>query len=79
MTPKSKGPALPIPGLGEFRRYALTQRVQMNNITMHGSITVNGRTVVVHVGDGEATATVDGARFNVRSLWQLYQLLRLLV
>ena len=51
----------------------------MNHITMHGSLTVNGRTVVVHVGDGEATATVDGARFNVRSLWQLYQLLRLLV
>ena len=51
----------------------------MNNITMHGSLTVNGRTVIVHVGDGEATATVDDARFNVRSLWQLYQLLRLLV
>ncbi|WP_317392673.1 hypothetical protein [Slackia piriformis] len=51
----------------------------MNNITMHGSLTVNGRTVVVHVGDGEATATVDGARFNVCSLWQLYQPLRLLV
>lgn len=35
----------------------------MNHITMHGSLTV----------------AVDGARFNVRSLWQLYQLLRLLV
>ena len=34
----------------------------MNHITMHGSLTVNGRTVIVHVG-----------------LWQLYQLLRLLV
>lgn len=52
---------------------------EMNHITMHGSLTVNGRTVIVHVGDGEATATVDDARFNVRSLWQLYQLLRLLV
>lgn len=51
----------------------------MNHITIHGGITVNGRTVIVHVGDGEADATVDGARFNVRSLWQLYQLLRLLV
>lgn len=38
----------------------------MNRITMHGGITVNGCTVVVHVGDGEATATVDGARFNMR-------------
>ena len=46
---------------------------------MHGSLTVNGRTVIVHVGDGEANATVDGTHFNVRSLWQLYQLLRLLV
>ncbi len=36
---------------------------EMNHITMHGSLTV----------------AVDGARFNVRSLWQLYQLLRLLV
>ena len=44
---------------------------------MHGSLTVNGRTVIVHVGD--ANATVDGTHFNVRSLWQLYQLLRLLV
>ncbi len=34
---------------------------------------VNGRTVIVHVGDGEANATVDGTHFNVRSLWQLYQ------
>lgn len=50
-----------------------------NHITMHGSLTVNGRTVIVHVGDGEANATVDGTHFNVRSLWQLYQLLRLLV
>ena len=32
----------------------------MNHITMHGSLTVNGRTVIVHVGDGEANATVDG-------------------
>ncbi|WP_277347682.1 hypothetical protein [Bifidobacterium moraviense] len=40
---------------------------------------MNRCTVVVHVGDGEAFATVDGTRFNVRSLWQLYQLLRLLV
>ncbi len=47
----------------------------MNHITMHGSLTVNGRTVIVHMGDGEANAT----HFNVRSLWQLYQLLRLLV
>ena len=46
----------------------------MNHITMHGSLTVNG-----HMGDGEANATVDGTHFNVRSLWQLYQLLRLLV
>ena len=46
---------------------------------MRGSLTVNGRTVIVHVGDGEANATVDGTHFNVRSLWQLYQLLRLLV
>ena len=44
---------------------------------MHGSLTVNGRTVIVHVGGGNAT--VDGTPFNVRSLWQLYQLLRLLV
>ena len=44
-----------------------------------GSLTVNGRTVIVHMGDGEANATVDGTHFNVRSLWQLYQLLRLLV
>lgn len=51
----------------------------MNRITMHGGLTVNGRTVIVHVGDGEACATVDGMHFNVRSLWQLYQLLRLLV
>ncbi len=51
----------------------------MNHITMHGSLTVNGRTVIVHVGDGEVNATVDGTHFNVRSLWQLYQLLRLLV
>lgn len=43
----------------------------MNHITMHGSLTVNGRTVIVHVGDGEANATVDGTHFNVRSLWQL--------
>lgn len=49
----------------------------MNHITMHGSLAVNGRTVIVHVGDGEANATVDGTHFNVRSLWQLYQLLRL--
>lgn len=48
----------------------------MNHITMHGSLTVNGRTVIVHMGDGEANATVDGTHFNVRSLWQLYQLLR---
>ena len=51
----------------------------MNHITMHGSLTVNGRTVIVHMGDGEANATVDGTHFNVRSLWQLYLLLRLLV
>ena len=51
----------------------------MNRITMHGGLTVNGRTVFVHVGDGEACATVDGMHFTVRSLWQLYQLLRLLV
>lgn len=51
----------------------------MNHITMHGSRIVNGRTVIVHVGDGEANVTVDGTHFNVRSLWQLYQLLRLLV
>ena len=51
----------------------------MNHITMHVGLTVNGRTVIVHVGDGEACATVDGMHFNVRSLWQLYQLLRLLV
>lgn len=51
----------------------------MNNITIHGSLTVNGRIVIVHMGDSEAFAAVDGARFNVRSLWQLYQLLRLLV
>ncbi|RSX51034.1 hypothetical protein [Bifidobacterium samirii] len=40
---------------------------------------MNGRTVIVHLGDHEATATVDGTHFNVRSLWQLYQLLRMLV
>ena len=51
----------------------------MNHITMHGTLSVNGRSVIVHVGDGEAFATVDGTRFNVRGLWQLYQLLRLLV
>lgn len=28
----------------------------MNHITMHGSLTVNGRTVIVHMGDGEANA-----------------------
>lgn len=38
----------------------------MNRITMHGGLTVNGRTVIVHVGDGEACATVDGMHFNVR-------------
>lgn len=60
--------------------YAFTTKgYEMNHITIHGSITVNGRTVVVHVDDGEATATVDGARFNVRGPWQLCQLLRLLV
>ena len=32
---------------------------------------MNGRTVIVHMGDGEANATVDGTHFNVRSLWQL--------
>lgn len=51
----------------------------MNHITMHGTLTVNGHTVIVHIGDHEATATVDGTRFNVCSVWQLYQLLRLLV
>ena len=51
----------------------------MNRNTMHGTLTVNGRTVTVHVGDHEANATVDGTHFNVRSLWQFYQLLRLLV
>lgn len=51
----------------------------MNHITMHGTLTVNGRTVIVHVGDREATATVDGTPFNVCNVWQLYQLLRLLV
>lgn len=51
----------------------------MNHITMHGTLTVNGRNVIVHVGDGEAFATVDGAHFKVRGLWQFYQLLRLLV
>ena len=56
-----------------------TKGYEMNHITMHGSLTVNGRTVIVHVGDGEANVTVDGTHFNVRSLWQLYQLLRLLV
>lgn len=51
----------------------------MNSITIHGSLTVNGRIVIVHMDDNEAFATGDGARFNVRSMWQLYQLLRLLV
>ncbi|MBT1170834.1 hypothetical protein [Bifidobacterium sp. SO4] len=51
----------------------------MKHITMHGTLTVNGRTVIIHMGDQEATATVDGTLFNVCSLWQLYQLLRLLV
>lgn len=51
----------------------------MNHITMHGGLTVNGRTVIVHVACSEACAMVDGTHFNVRSLWQLYQLLRLLV
>ena len=51
----------------------------MNHITMHGTLTVNGRTVIVHLGGHEAMATVDGTHFNVRSLWQLYQLLRMLV
>ena len=32
---------------------------------MHGSLTVNGRTVIVHVGDGEANATVDGTHFTL--------------
>lgn len=36
----------------------------MNHITMHGSLTVNGRTVIVHMGDGEANATVDGTHFR---------------
>ena len=43
----------------------------MNHITMHGSLTVNGRTVIVHVGDGEANATVDGTHFNVRVFRQV--------
>lgn len=51
----------------------------MNHITMHGTLSVNGRTVIVHLGDREASVTVDGTHFTVRSLWQLYQLLRLLV
>ncbi|KFI55319.1 hypothetical protein [Bifidobacterium callitrichos] len=51
----------------------------MKHITVHGSLCVNGRSVVVRMGDGEMSATVDGTRFNVCSLWQLYQLLRLLV
>lgn len=46
-----------------YRLTPLTKGYEMNHITMHGSLTV----------------AVDGARFNVRSLWQLYQLLRLLV
>ena len=62
-----------------YRLTPLTKGYEMNHITMHGGLTVNGRTVIVHVGDGEANATVDGTHFNVRSLWQLYQLLRLLV
>lgn len=62
-----------------YRLTPLTKGCEMNHITMHGGLTVNGRTVIVHVGDGEACATVDGMHFNVRSLWQLYQLLRLLV
>ena len=51
----------------------------MKHITIHGSLTVNGRTVIVHVGDHEAFATVDGTRFTVCNVWQLYQLLRLIV
>ena len=62
-----------------YRLTPLTKGYEMNHITMHGGLTVNGRTVIVHVGDGEACATVDGMHFIVRSLWQLYQLLRLLV
>ena len=51
----------------------------MKHITVHGSLYVNGRSVVVCMGDSEMSATVVGTRFNVCSLWQLYQLLRLLV
>lgn len=51
----------------------------MNHITMHGSLTVNGHVVIVHVGDSETFATVDGTRFTVCTVWQLYQLLRLLM
>ena len=79
--PIRKGPTFAAPGLCvDYRLAPLINKVaRCNHITMHGSLTVNGRTVIVHVGDGEANATVDGTHFNVRSLWQLYQLLRLLV
>ena len=50
----------------------------MNNITVHGELTVRGRSVTVHVSGSEHYATVDGVRFDVHSLWQLYQLLKLI-
>ena len=50
----------------------------MNNITVHGELTVRGRTVTVHMGGSEHYALVEGVRFDVRSLWQLYQLLKLI-
>ncbi|WP_169172712.1 hypothetical protein [Bifidobacterium oedipodis] len=50
----------------------------MNNITVHGELTVRGQSVTIHLGGSEHYATVNGVRFNVHSLWQLYQLLRLI-
>lgn len=50
----------------------------MNNITVHGELTVRGKSVAIHMGGSEHYAVVEGARFDVHSLWQLYQLLRLI-
>ena len=76
-----KGPTFVASGLGVDYRLApiINKGFKMKHITVHGSLCVNGRSVVVRMGDGEMSATVDGTRFNVCSLWQLYQLLRLLV
>lgn len=49
---KTKSPALASPGLVAIRRFmpAYHKGCEMNRTTMHGSITVNRRTVIAHAG-----------------------------